>query len=131
MDEEREKIKIHKHPVTLATVGSVVMICCGIAPLFVILGRGVIVTYFADSLAEPIKVLVAKETASTKNGVQALLQDKIDELAARVTVLRVRQAREPQKFTDADAAELASAEARLAKQQRALRVSEAETVASK
>jgi hypothetical protein len=118
--EQPQRSRWHKHPVTLSTIASVLMICGGIAPFAAYLSRNLLITYLAEAMATPIQAQVAKESAPTKGGVQALLQDKIDELATRIEVLETRARREPAKFTDADATELASVRSRLAKQREAL-----------
>lgn len=110
----------YRHPITLSTVASVIMICGGIAPVIAYLGRSLLITSLAEAMSEPIQAQVVKVTAPTKDGVQAILQDKIDELTTKIAVLENKQRRDPAHFTDAEAIELAAAKARKDKQEEAL-----------
>jgi hypothetical protein len=117
--EERAQ-RWHRHPVTLSSVVSILAICGGILPFAVWFGRGTVITALVGELNPAISAEVKAQTAPAKNGVKAMLQDKIDELATKVAMLDAKQRRNPQAFTDNDVIEMQSAITRLEKQKRAL-----------
>lgn len=73
-----------------------------------------------SALAGEMRRIAREENRPTQNSVRSILQDKIDELETRKTVLEATQQRDPVRFTDAMAIELASIKLRLEKLREAL-----------
>ena len=78
------------------------------------------VTVASEALAEDMHSIARSETSPVQSAVKSLLQDKIDDLESRKSVLEATQQRNPAAFTDANAIELASVRARLEKLRAAL-----------
>ena len=109
-----------RHPVTLSSVVSVLTICGAILPTVGILASPWIKAYVVTSAASEIADQVERQTAPSTAAAKFSLQDKIDELETRRTILESQQLRDPSKFTDAMASELAGVRARLEKARAAL-----------
>ena len=118
--------RTNKPRLTLSVIASGVAILGAITAT----GRYVLTPWFvtvaSDALADDMRQIARSEVSGVKSGVEALLQDKIDELDARRTVLEATQQRNPSAFTDAMAVELASIRARLEKQRMALSAAQAQ-----
>lgn len=116
-DEQKQG---HHRTITLSTIVSILAICGVILPVGGLVSSPFIVQTMSRAMAGEIHEQVKAQTAPTKEGVKAILQDKIDDLAMEVEVLESQRAREPSKFTREDATRLASFRARLQRQREAL-----------
>ena len=119
-EKNAQGILHHKRTITISTIYSTLAVAGVILPLLGALSFPWFVNFMSSAMAGEIKNQVKVETSPTREGVKAILQDKIDELSAKVAVLEARRDRDRQRWTDADAIELSSAAARLKKQQQAL-----------
>jgi len=105
---------------TLGVIASFI----GILGTLTVTGRYVLTPWFvavaSDALADDTRKIAREEASPGLIAVKALLIDKVDELESKKAVLVAQAQRAPAQFTNADAIELASVQARLEKQRAAL-----------
>ena len=114
------RYKMHRHPLTLSTVVSVLAICGVILPVGGVVLSPWIVSVMSRAMAGEIQGQVRQQVNPINAGMKVLIESTIAQLEDDVSSLQFRRDNDPHKWTASDAQELTNKVRRLASQRDAL-----------
>lgn len=112
--------KLHRHPITLSTVTSILAICGVILPIVGVIASPWVVDFMSSAMADEISEEVGKQVAPVNAGLKVLIESTVAEIEDDISALEYRRENMPETFSAADAQILTNKRRRLASQQRAL-----------